>query len=76
MDTFDSSSLMIYFTAGCSILFLLTQVASRIAQLTPGKKDDEITSKIESAVKSVIDFLAGNHGEPGDTSLRKPSDGE
>ena len=54
-----------------AILFLLSQVAYRIAQLVPGKRDDEITSKIELILRSVVDFMAGKHGKPGDPTLRK-----
>ena len=53
------------------ILLLLSQAANRIAQLVPGKRDDEITGKIESILRRVVDFMAGNHGKPGDPTLRK-----
>ena len=54
-----------------AILFLLSQAAGRIAQLVPGKRDDEFTSKIEGILRRVVDFMAGNHGKPGDPTLRK-----
>ena len=50
----------------------ISEVAKRIAQWTPGKADDEIVGKIDRFLRKVLDFLAGNHGEPGDPSAIKP----
>ncbi len=55
----------------CLVLF---ELARRVAQATPGKRDDEVIDRIEGAFRRVIDFLAGNHGEPGDPTMRKSDD--
>jgi hypothetical protein len=52
----------------------VSNVFQRIAQVTPGKKDDEIANKMELFVRMALDFVAGNHGTPGDTSARKPAE--
>jgi len=57
-----------------AILFAVSQIAARIAQKIPGKKGDEITSKIEKALRYAVDFLAGRHGKPGDSGALKPDD--
>ncbi len=53
-------------------LYGLTQIASRIAQAIPGKRGDEITSKLELYARKVVDFTAGRHGTPGDSGAIKP----
>lgn len=52
-------------------LLVLVDVAKRIAQKTPGKRDDEIVGGIEGALRKALDFIAGNHGDPGDPGAMK-----
>ncbi len=70
--TIDGADLETTIGAIVGILFLLSQAGSRIAQLIPGKKDDEFMGKIERIMRKVVDFTAGNHGEPGDPTAIKP----
>ena len=56
------------------ILFLLSQAASRIAQLIPGKTGDELAGTVEGVLRRIVDFAAGNHGQPGDPTAIKPKE--
>jgi hypothetical protein len=55
-----------------STLFGISQIASRLAQKIGGKSAVETTGKIELIFREVLDFLAGNHGKPGDPTAIKP----
>ena len=54
-----------------AILLLLIEAAKRIATLTPGKRDDEIVSRIERLVRGAIDFVAGQHTDRSDPGMIK-----
>ena len=67
-ETIGGSNLEIY----ALIALAAVELFRRIAQVTPGKKDDEIANKMELWARKLTDFLAGNHGKPGDTGTMKP----
>lgn len=53
-------------------ILAVAQLAARIAQKIPGKKGDDITSKLELYARQALDFFAGRHGTPGDSGAIKP----
>ena len=55
-----------------AIALAAIELAKRIAEVVPGKKDDEVVGMVESIVRHLIDFVAGrSHGKPNDPSLVK-----
>lgn len=49
----------------------LVEVARRVAEVIPGKRDDEIVSIVDSVLRKMVDFIAGKHGNSSDPSLVK-----
>jgi hypothetical protein len=48
------------------------ELAKRVAEVIPGKKDDEIVSMIDGLLRSIVDFIAGrNLGASNDPAARK-----
>lgn len=55
-----------------AIILAVVEVAKRVAEVVPGKKDDEIVSVVDGLVRRILDFVAGrSHGKPNDPSLVK-----
>ena len=63
----DSANIVTY----AAIAWAVIEVAKRVASLTPGKDDDQIVSKVERVLRSLVDALAGNHTDRSDQSLIK-----
>jgi hypothetical protein len=56
-----------------ALILAVIEVAKRVAEVIPGKRDDEIVSAVDGIIRSVLDLLAGrNIGTPGDPGARKP----
>ncbi len=54
------------------IVVLATQLASRIAQIIPGKTADSQLGLAERWSRQLLDFVAGNHGASDDpTAIKK-----
>ena len=54
-----------------AIVLASIEVAKRVASVTPGKTDDEIVSKVEKIVRSLIDAFAGQHTDRNDPGMIK-----
>jgi len=57
-----------------ALILAVIELAKRIVEVIPGKKDDEIVSMIDGLVRHILDLIAGrNLGQPGDSGSIKPN---
>jgi hypothetical protein len=55
-----------------ALILAVIELAKRVAEVVPGKKDDEIVGIVDGLVRHVLDWIAGrNLGQPGDPGLVK-----
>lgn len=53
------------------IVLALIELARRVVAVIPGKPGSAIIGTVEGLVRNLLDFLAGQHGDPTDPSLVK-----
>ena len=57
-----------------ALVLAVIELAKRIVEVIPGKKDDEIVGIIDGLVRHFLDLVAGrNLGQPNDSGSIKPS---
>jgi hypothetical protein len=50
-----------------ALILAVIEVAKRVAEVVPGKKDDEIVSLVDGLLRHMLDFIAGRGlGQPND----------
>ena len=66
-------SLLTQIAVYAALALAVIELAKRVAEVVPGKKDDEIVSMIDGLLRHMLDFIAGrNLGNPGDPGSVKP----